>query len=203
MSATGTVYVVDDDDAVRSAVSLLLKSVGLNVVGFSSAASFLDSFDPLQPACILLDVRMPGMSGTEAQSRLNEFEPRPVIVFISGHADVPVAVSAMKAGAVDFVQKPFNDQQLIDCIHRAIGISVERVSEATAGQDYQARLGSLTPRESQVMSGIVDGKANKVIAGELNVSERTVEIHRANVMRKMKAGSVAALVRMSVGQLSE
>jgi two-component system, LuxR family, response regulator FixJ len=193
-----TVFVVDDDDAVRTSLRLLLKSVGLPVETFGSAQEFLDSFDADRAGCLVLDIRMPGMSGLELQQKLNEMHAIVPIVFITGHGDVPMAVEAMQHGAVDFIQKPFRDQDLIDRINQAL----ERDRENRAGlkerDAIRRRMEQLTPREREVLALVTQGKANKVIAGDLNVSQRTVEIHRARVMEKMGASSLAHLVRMVI-----
>jgi FixJ family two-component response regulator len=193
-----TVFVVDDDDAVRTSLRLLLKSVGLPVETFGSAQEFLDAFDADRAGCLVLDIRMPGMSGLELQQKLNEMHAIVPIVFITGHGDVPMAVEAMQHGAVDFIQKPFRDQDLIDRINQAL----ERDRENRAGlkerDAIRRRMEQLTPREREVLDLVTQGKANKVIAGDLNASQRTVEIHRARVMEKMGASSLAHLVRMVI-----
>ena len=193
-----TVFVVDDDDAVRTSLRLLLKSVGLPVETYGSAQEFLDAFDADRAGCLVLDIRMPGMSGLELQQKLNEMHAIVPIVFITGHGDVPMAVEAMQHGAVDFIQKPFRDQDLIDRINQAL----ERDKENRAGlkerDAIRRRMEQLTPREREVLDLVTQGKANKVIAGDLNVSQRTVEIHRARVMEKMGASSLAHLVRMVI-----
>ncbi len=193
-----TVFVVDDDEAVCTSLRLLLRSVGLPVVTCNSADEFLKQFDADSPGCIVLDIRMPGMSGIELQQVLNEQNSITPIVFITGHGDVPMAVEAMQAGAVDFIQKPFRDQDLIDRINRAL--EKDRKTRAELGERDQIleRIASLTPREREVMELVTVGKANKVIAGDLDVSQRTVEIHRARVMEKMGARSLAHLVRMVI-----
>jgi FixJ family two-component response regulator len=193
-----TVFVVDDDEAVRTSLRLLLKSVGLPVETFASAQEFLDQFDPLRAGCLVLDIRMPGMSGLELQQHLNDRHSIMPIVFITGHGDVPMAVEAMQAGAVDFIQKPFRDQDLIDRINRALEKDREMRSELRERDEIRRRMSQLTPREREVLELVTQGKANKVIAGDLNVSQRTVEIHRARVMEKMGANSLAHLVRMVI-----
>jgi FixJ family two-component response regulator len=193
-----TVFVVDDDEAVRTSLRLLLKSVGLPVETFASAQEFLDQFDPNRAGCLVLDIRMPGMSGLELQMHLNERHSIMPIVFITGHGDVPMAVEAMQAGAVDFIQKPFRDQDLIDRINRALEKDREMRSQLRERDEIRRRMSQLTPREREVLDLVTQGKANKVIAGDLNVSQRTVEIHRARVMEKMGANSLAHLVRMVI-----
>ncbi len=190
------VYVVDDDDAVRSAIRLLLKSVGLPVTHFASPAEFLAAYDDEQPGCLLLDVRMPQMNGLELQQRLNRRGAIIPVVFISGHADIPMAVEAMQHGAFDFLQKPFRDQDLLDRVQRAFERDAANRRQLREVGQIRERLESLTAREREVLHLVVAGKLNKVIAAELNVSPRTVEIHRARVMEKMEAKSLAQLVRM-------
>jgi FixJ family two-component response regulator len=190
------VFIVDDDDAVRSALRLLIRSVGLQAKAFASADEFLASYDARQPGCLVLDVRMPGMSGLELQQELNKRGATIPVIFITGHGDVPMAVEAMQHGAADFLQKPFGDQDLLDRVRKALANDAEaRASMAVLAVTRQ-RLESLTPRETEVMRLVTRGKANKVIGAELGVSQRTVEIHRAHVMEKMQARSLAELVRM-------
>jgi len=195
-----TVYVVDDDDGMRRALSLLLDTVGYKTVAFATPAEFLDKFKPDAAGCLVLDMRMPGMSGLELQQRLNSKGSMLPVIFITGHGDVPMAVQAMKEGAFEFVQKPFRDQDLLDRINHALEQDKENRSSLAQRANVLQRFESLTPREKQVLDLIVDGAANKVIAIDLGLSERTVEIHRAKVMEKMGARSVAHLVklRMSV-----
>ena len=193
-----TVFVVDDDEAVRTSLRLLLKSVGLPVETYAAAQEFLDQFDPDRAGCLVLDIRMPGISGLELQQHLNDQHSIMPIVFITGHGDVPMAVEAMQAGAVDFIQKPFRDQDLIDRINRALEKDREMRSQLRERDEIRRRMSQLTPREREVLELVTQGKANKVIAGDLNVSQRTVEIHRARVMEKMGANSLAHLVRMVI-----
>jgi len=190
------VFVVDDDASVLESIAFLLKTVGIHAETFSSAQAFLDAHDPRAVGCLVLDVRMPAMSGLELQERLHAMGSSLPIIFLTAHGDVPMAVQAVKAGALDFIQKPFHDQDLIDKIQRAVEGSADARDAEASRLDVAARVDSLTPREREVLEAVVSGMANKVIAGELGVSQRTVEIHRANVMRKMKADSVAELVRL-------
>lgn len=193
-----SVFVVDDDDAVRNSLRLLLKSVGLPTVAFASAREYLDSWHPAQPGCLVLDVRMPGMSGLELQEELNRRGAIIPVIFISGHGDIPMAVEAIQHGAFDFLQKPFRDQDLIDRVQRALAADHAN-RQSLAQQDVlRQRYGSLTPREQEVLVLVTKGKANKVMAGDLDISQRTVEIHRARVMEKMGAQSLAQLVRMAM-----
>lgn len=191
-----TVYIVDDDQAVRRAMELLMQSVGLNYEIFHSADEFLAGHSIDRAGCLVLDIRMPGLGGLELQEKLNELGSTLPIIFITGHGDVPMAVEAMQKGAVDFIQKPFRDQELLDQISEALKTDAERRTARDRQAAVTERLGKLTRREREVMDLVVTGKPNKVIAYELDVSQRTVEIHRARVMEKMEARSLADLVRM-------
>ena len=193
---TPTVYVVDDDDGMRRALDTLLSTVGYKTAVFSRPSEFLSQFKPEAHSCLVLDIRMPEMSGLEVQQQLNRRGSMLPVIFITGHGDVPMAVQAMKEGAFEFIQKPFRDQDLLDCINHALKQDADNRSSAARRSEVQRRLESLTPREKQVMDLIVDGSANKVIAIDLGLSERTVEIHRAKVMEKMGARSVAHLVKL-------
>lgn len=198
-----TVYVVDDDDGMRRALSLLLNTVGYKTAAFAGPKEFLDAFKPDSAGCLVLDIRMPGMSGLELQQHLNRIGSMLPVIFITGHGDVPMAVQAMKEGAFEFVQKPFRDQDLLDRINHALEQDKENRSTLALRADVLHRTESLTPREKQVMALVVDGAANKVIAIDLGLSERTVEIHRAKVMEKMGARSVAHLVKLQMSLSSE
>ncbi len=189
------IFVVDDDEAVRLSTEMLVRSMGLRVESFDSAAEFLDDFDSQQPGCIILDIRMPGMSGLELQEHLNGLGATIPVIFVTGHGDVPMAVKAMKAGAVDFLQKPFRDQELIDRVHAALDRDTANREESEARASVQSRIDTLTTREVEVMEQVVEGRANKEIAFDLGLSPRTVEIHRARVMAKMMAASLPDLVR--------
>lgn len=193
-----TVYVVDDDEAVRSSLKLLLKSVGRPVADFPSASAYLAAYQFERPGCLILDIRMPGMSGLELQDQLNARGAIVPVIFISGHADVPMAVEAVQHGAFDFLQKPFRDQDLIDRVQAAIARDAANRTQLRELQDLRKRRASLTTREREVLDLVTQGKANKVMAGDLGVSQRTVEIHRARVMEKMEANSLAQLVRMMI-----
>jgi two-component system, LuxR family, response regulator FixJ len=191
-----TVFIVDDDDGVRASLRILLKSIGIAATALASAQEFLAAHHPSQPGCLLLDIRMPGMSGLELQSELNQRGAIIPVIFITGHGDVPMAVEAMQHGAFDFLQKPFRDQDLIDRVQRALARDRENREALKEHERIRAHLKSLTPREREVLDLMARGKPNKVMAAELGLSQRTVEIHRAHVMEKMAAGSVAQLVRM-------
>ncbi|MGP8032962.1 MAG: response regulator transcription factor [Steroidobacteraceae bacterium] len=191
-----TVFIVDDDEGVRNSLRFLLTSVGLATRALGSASEFLDTYKPSQPGCLVLDVRMPGMSGLELQQQLNLRGAVIPVIFITGHGDIPMAVEAMQQGAFDFLQKPFRDQDLIDRIQRALERDVRNRASLALHARIRERLDSLTPREREVLSLMTRGKPNKVMAAELGVSQRTVEIHRARVMEKSGAASLAQLVRM-------
>jgi two-component system response regulator FixJ len=196
------VFVVDDDEAVRSALRLLLKSVGLVAVAFSTAQEFLATYEPGQPGCLVLDVRMPEMSGLELQQQLNIRGAVIPVIFISGHGDIPMAVEAIQQGAFDFLQKPFRDQDLIDRIQRALAKDQTSRAELKERTLIRERIGTLTPRECEVLKLVTSGKPNKVMAGDLGLSQRTIEIHRSRVMEKMAASSLAQLVRMVLDEAS-
>jgi FixJ family two-component response regulator len=196
--ATPTVTVIDDDDAVRSSLKLLLKSVNLPVIAYPSAQEFLPRYVLDQPGCLLVDVRMPGMSGLELQQQLNFKGATIPVIFITGHGDISMAVEAMQHGAFDFLQKPFRDQDLLDRVQRALEKDAANRRELAHADRIREHMKSLTPRELEVMEMVTQGKANKVMAADLGVSQRTIEIHRARVMEKMHAGSLAQLVRMTL-----
>jgi len=191
-----TIFVVDDDEGVRNSLRFLLRSVGLETRALASASEFLETYKPDQPGCLVLDVRMPGMSGLELQQQLNLRGAVIPVIFITGHGDIPMAVEAMQHGAFDFLQKPFRDQDLIDRIQRALERDAHNRAALAQHARIRERFESLTPREREVLSLMARGKPNKVMAAELGVSQRTVEIHRARVMEKSGAASLAQLVRM-------
>jgi RNA polymerase sigma factor (sigma-70 family) len=196
MSLEPTIFIVDDDQEVRAAIELLMDSVGLAAEPYASAQDYLDRFDPARPGCLVLDVRMKGMSGLDLQERL-AYEPlHPPIIVVTGHGDVPMAVRAVKNGAVDFIEKPFNDQALLDAVHRALEEDASQRGQASRLAELRERLQRLTPREREVLDQVVAGKRNKVIAADLNISQSTVEAHRARVMEKMEARSLSDLMRM-------
>ena len=192
-----TVFVVDDDQAVRDSLRWLVESVGHKVRTYGSAQAFFDAYDPHQPGCLVLDVRMPGASGIEMQEHLRNTGAEIPIIVITGHADVATAVRAMKAGAVDFIEKPFSDQLLLDHIHRCIEHDVERRAEGARSQEIIGRRAQLTPRQRRVMDLVAGGLSNRIIAENLGISLKTVEAHRAKVMEKMRARSVAELVKLA------
>jgi two-component system, LuxR family, response regulator FixJ len=198
-----TVFVVDDDEGVRNSLRFLLKSVGLATRIQSSAGEFLESYKQSQPGCLVLDVRMPGMSGLELQQQLNLRGATIPVIFITGHGDIPMAVEAMQHGAFDFLQKPFRDQDLIDRIQRALERDARSRKALSQHSQIRTRIESLTAREREVLALMTQGKPNKVMAAELGVSQRTVEIHRARVMEKSGAASLAQLVRMVMDLESE
>ncbi len=201
-NADPTVFIVDDDAAVRDSLGLLLRSVGMVSEAYASADAFLASFDPARPGCLVLDVRMPGTSGLELQARLHERGAALPIVFLTAHGDIEMAVRAVKAGAADFVQKPFRDQDLLDKLQAALAQDAELRRQRADVEEIGSRIASLTPRERQLLELVVAGRANKEIAQDLGISQRTVEIHRAHVMRKMGADSVTDLVRLVMGSRS-
>jgi RNA polymerase sigma factor (sigma-70 family) len=193
-----TVFIVDDDQAVARSLRWLIESVQLKVETFASAQAFLDGYAAAKPGCLVLDVRMPGMSGIELQERLTVQRIRIPIIFITGHGDVQMAVRAVQAGAFDFIEKPFNDQDLLDRIQRAIAVDSERRERDSQRAQLSTLFAGLTPREREVMDLVVEGMSNKAVANTLGLSAKTVEVHRAKVMEKMNARSVSDLVRMSM-----
>jgi len=198
MSQEMTVFVVDDDQAMRGSLQWLIESVGMKVQTYDSAQAFLDAYYPGRAGCLLLDVRMPGMTGLELQEYLVRREIRLPVIIITGHGDVSMAVKAMKAGAVDFIEKPFDDEELLNSIRNAVQHDEKRRALRARRADIAARMAELTPREHEVMGMVTDGKSNKEIATSLGVSAKTVEVHRARVMDKMRADSLAELVRLAL-----
>lgn len=193
----GTVYIVDDDEAVRKALTMLIGSVGLNVESYPSAQSFLDAYTGNRPACLVLDVRMPGMSGLDLQDRLRAMEISLPVIIMTGHGDVPMAVRAMKAGAMDFVEKSsYNDQALLDRVQVALKRDRDARRRAVLQRDVTVRMATLTPREKQIMELFVSGKPAKTIAYDLGLSTKTVETHRTKLLEKMGARSLVELTRM-------
>ena len=190
------VYVVDDDESICRSLARLLRSVGLAAETFPSAKAFLEHPAADRAACLVLDIRLPGPSGLDLQEALRQAGRELPIVFITGHGDVPTTVRAMKGGALDFLQKPFNDQDLLDCVQRALARSREQRVEHAERAELETRRDTLTPREREVMMHVITGKLNKQIAGDLGIAEKTIKVHRGRVMQKMRANSVADLVRM-------
>ena len=198
MSPENTVHIIDDDEAVRDSLAFLLETADLKVAAYESALQFLDAAGAVQTGCVVTDIRMPGMTGLDLAKRLQaQGCPVPVIV-ITGHGDVPLAVEAMRAGVVDFIEKPFNDQTILGAVLRALDLSQDKAEALAERRDIAGRLASLSGRERQVLDGLVAGQANKVVAQALGISPRTVEVYRANLMTKMQAASLSDLVRMSL-----
>ena len=198
MADVPLVHVVDDDEAVRDSLSLLLEAAGLSVRTYDSATAFLKALPNLAAGCVLTDVRMPGLDGLELQRRLTELGIRLPVIVMTGHGDVPIAVEALKAGAADFLEKPFDDAQLLAAVSGALATSQRRREEEAATAGIAKRLASLTPREREVLDKLVAGQPNKTIAYDLGSSPRTVEVHRARVMEKMGVRSLPELVRMTI-----
>jgi len=196
--STPTVFVVDDDEPVRDSIAMLLDTVDIPCQTFATAQAFLDGYDKSSGGCLVLDIRMPGISGLELQERLIAEQAPIPIVFITGHGDIPMAVDAMKKGAVDFIRKPFRDQELLDRIHEALSVDAGQRSAHATLEEVRNKIDTLTPREHEVFERVAEGQANKVVAIDLGISERTVEIHRSQVMRKAEARTLADLVRMKL-----
>lgn|SRR5690606_25455783 len=201
--SNSTIFIVDDDEAVRDSLRWLLEANGYQVRSFAGAEEFLEAYDPDQVGVLIADVRMPGMSGLELQEALIARKAPLPIVFITGHGDVPMAVSTMKKGAVDFLEKPFNEADLRNIVANMLTEAVERVREAQAQRNQQAVLNRLTAREQQVLERIVAGRLNKQIAGDLNISIKTVEAHRANIMEKLEVTTVADLMKIALTKAEE
>jgi len=198
MNSDVMVYIVDDDAAVRRSLAMLMQSVGYKVKSYASAREFLDAFDLSLAGCLVLDVRMPEISGLDLQQMLVQNKIKIPVIIITGHGDVPMAVRAMKEGAVDFIEKPFHDQDLLDSISRAIASSVENQKQRNGQIKFLKLFSSLSPREKQVMETLVAGKQCKVIASELGISPKTVDVHRSHIMEKMQVKSLVELVRLSM-----
>jgi len=196
----GTVYVVDDDEAVRDSLQWLLEGKDYRVRCFESAESFLSRYDAREVACLIVDIRMGGMTGLELQSRLLEVGSPLPIVFITGHGDVPMAVDSMKKGAMDFIQKPFKEDQLVTLVERMLDQAKDSFAEFQSAASREALMARLTLRETQVLERIVAGRLNKQIADDLGISIKTVEAHRANIMEKLNANTVADLLKIALGQ---
>ncbi len=200
---TPTVHIVDDDDAVRDSLLELLESIGTTAMGHESAEAFLAMYDASMYGCLVLDVRMPGMSGLELQHRLLGMDARLPIIFITGHGDIPMAVEAMKHGAVEFIQKPFRDQDLLDCIQGALKKAAREQHRHSLREKVDRAMESLTVREREILGHIADGQTNKRVALELGISQRTVEKHRASILRKMSVRSTPELIRLVVSASEE
>jgi len=192
-----TVHVVDDDESIRSALSRLFRAAGHSVRTFESAQAYLAEASPDEPGCLVLDIRMPGMDGLTLQERMSDRGFNAPIVFVSAHGDISTSVRAMKLGAVDFLEKPFDDEDLLDAVVRAIEVDVELTKQRHTSARFRRGLEHLTSREYEVMTHVIAGRLNKVIARDLDISEKTVKVHRGRVMKKMEAGSLAELVRMA------
>lgn len=189
------VYIVDDDNGMRTSLAWLLESVGIQSRGFVSAAEFLGGLDVEVPGCLVLDVRMPEASGFDVQDALNRRGATLPIIFVSGHGDIPMSVRALQQGAIDFVEKPYNSQQMIERIQRAMKLASQRHATDIRQRALRQRVNSLTLREKDVLRGLIEGKPSKVIANELSISVKTVDVHRASIKEKLNAGSIATLVR--------
>lgn len=195
-----TIFIIDDDADVRDSLTELLGSVGLKVQTYCSANEFLNSFDSCQSGCVLVDVRMPGMSGIELQRDLNKLGVMLPVIIMTGHGDVTMAIQAMKDGAFEFLQKPFRDQELLDAISNALEKEKITREKRSHNEEIQRRIDSLTVRERQVIDRVLEGKSNKIIARELEVSDRTIEIHRSHAMQKLEATSIAEMVRIMLNE---
>lgn len=189
------VYIVDDDNGMRTSLAWLLESVGVKSAGFANASEFLSAFDPGVPACLVLDVRMPQQSGFDVQAELNRQGATLPIIFVSGHGDIPMSVRALQNGAIDFVEKPYNSQQMLDRVQRALKLAESRHAADQKQRESKKRLESLTAREKEVLRGVIDGKGSKRIASDLSISVKTVDVHRASIKDKLGAASIAMLVR--------
>ncbi len=198
MAADAIVHVIDDDEAVRQSIEFLLRISGVTARTYDSASAFLNALPTIDSGCIITDVRMPGISGIDLLRRLGEMRIKMPVIVITGHGDVPLAVEAMKNGAVDFLEKPFDDELLLGSVRSALNRSQENAAREAERAEVEARLSTLTNREREVLQGLVAGKPNKIIAFDLAISPRTVEIYRANVMTKMEAASLSELVRMAL-----
>ncbi len=197
MSTETTVFVVDDDESVRESLTMLVETIDLNVKAFASAQEFLQNYEPNEPGCLVLDVRMPGMSGLELQAKLAANECKIPVILVTGHGDVPMAVNAMKTGAVSFIEKPFRDQDLIDTIQEAIEKDAKERVLLNKQSKIKEKIDTLTSRERQVMDRMAEGLTNKKIAYELKISQKTVDFHRANIFKKMNVNTTVELLRIT------
>ena len=198
MSDDQTVFIVDDDEGVRDGLSLLLATIGQSCELYESAQEFLDAYDDGKRGCLVLDIRMPRMTGLDLQKKLLEMESSLPIIFITGHGDIPMAVEAMRRGALDFIRKPFREHDLLERINEALNLDEDAHKKALDRQELADKLSSLSEREREVFERVADGQMNKVIAADLGISERTVEVHRGQVMKKLGARTLAQLVRMKI-----
>jgi FixJ family two-component response regulator len=194
-SPAPVVYIVDDDNGMRTSLAWLLESVGVKSEGFANAAEFLRAFDVSRPACLVLDARMPETSGFDVQAELNRRGATLPIIFVSGHGDIPMSVRALQHGAIDFVEKPYNSQQMLDRVQRAMKLATQRHAKDQRQRELRERVESLTAREKEVLRGVIEGKASKRIASDLSISVKTVDVHRASIKDKLGAASIATLVR--------
>jgi len=194
MTNKQTVFIIDDDKGIRDGLEMLLESIGLESRSFASGSAFLDVYDAKMTGCLILDIRMPKMSGLEVQRKLKKLSCLIPIIFITGHGDIPMAVEAMRLGAIDFIRKPFNEQDLIDRINEALEMDEKVIDE----HNSKSKVDSLSAREYEVFERVADGSMNKVIAADLGISERTVEVHRSHVMEKLKVRTLAELVRIKI-----
>ena len=198
MQSDATVHVIDDDAAVCQSLALLMHSVGINVQCHTSAKAFLDTFDATRSGCLLLDIRMPEMSGLELQQELKQRKIQTPVIILTGHADVALAVRAMKAGAMDVIEKPFHDQDLLDSVTKALAQSVEILQTQQKQATFLERASMLSPREQEIMNMYIDGKCGKVIAADLNISPKTVNVHRGHILEKMQVRSMIELVHLAM-----
>ena len=193
-----TVFIIDDDEGIRDGLSLLLESVAQPYRVYNSAIDFLESYDNSMRGCIVLDIRMPQMSGLELQEKLNDRKSTIPVIFITGHGDIPMAVEAMRQGAIDFIRKPFREQELLDRIHETLEFDADKQKRELNKQDFVDKIASLSKREREVFHRVADGQMNKVIGYDLGISERTVEVHRSNVMKKLEVRTLAQLIRVKI-----
>ena len=198
MNDSQTVFIVDDDEGVRDGLSLLLATIGQSCELFESGQDFLDEYDESARGCLVLDIRMPRMTGLDLQKKLQEMGSRLPIIFITGHGDIPMAVEAMRRGALDFIRKPFREHDLLDRINEALNIDEDAYRKARGRKALAEKLSTLSQREMEVFDRVADGQMNKVIAADLGISERTVEVHRGQVMKKLGARTLAQLVRVKI-----
>ncbi len=189
------VYIVDDDTGMRTSLAWLLESVGIKSIGFVDPVEFLDAFDESVPACLVLDVRMPERSGFDVQTELNRRGAKVPTIFVSGHGDIPMSVRAMQNGAIDFIPKPYNSQQMLDRVQSAIKVALQNHAAERKRSELRQRIQSLTAREKEVLRGVIDGKGSKRIAADLSISVKTVDVHRSSIKEKLGAESIAMLVR--------